>query len=91
MGLSSKSDNVNLISELLQTTYGIKAEECSFWGDEYVGIEEGIFGSDSFMLTEQTRNGDFFDVSNVPGKRPDSVIQLGGGVNSFLDFLRKQM
>ncbi|MGN0364370.1 MAG: HAD family hydrolase [Suilimivivens sp.] len=91
VGLSSKSDNVNLISELLQTTYGIKAEECSFWGDEYVGIEEGIFGSDSFMLTEQTRNGDFFDVSNVPGKRPDSVIQLGGGVNSFLDFLRKQM
>ena len=38
-------------------------EDCSFWGDEYVGIEEGLYGSDSFMLTEKTKNGDFFDVS----------------------------
>lgn len=73
-----------------QIVRGIKAEECAFWGDEFVGIEEGIFGSDSFMMTERTREGDFFDVSEVPGKRPEGVMQLGGGVERFLAFLRRE-
>ena len=68
----------------------ITAENCSFWGDEYVGIEEGIFGSDSFMYTENTKAGDFFDVSNVNGKRPEKVVVLGGGVETFLKFLKEQ-
>lgn len=90
VGISSKSDNADSIFTYLQEQYQICPEECSFWGDEYVGIEEGIFGSDSFMRTEKTRTGDFFDVSEVPGTRPDGVKQLGGGVNRFLDFLREQ-
>ncbi len=34
--------------------------------------------------------GDFFDVSEVSGERPEGVKQIGGGVEQFLDFLRKQ-
>lgn len=90
VGISSKSDNVNVILRKLQTEFGISAAECAFWGDEYVGIEPGNFGSDSFMVTEQTSAGDFFDVSEVPGERPDRVDQVGGGVERFLTFLREQ-
>lgn len=90
VGISSKSDNVDRILEHLQSAYGICPEECSFWGDEYVGIEEGIYGSDSFMKTEKTGAGDFFDVSEVWGKRPEGVTKLGGGVERFLGFLREQ-
>ena len=90
VGISSKSDNVDRILEHLQSAYGICPEECSFWGDEYVGIEEGFYGSDRFMKTEKTEGGDFFDVSEVPGKRPEGVTKLGGGVEQFLGFLREQ-
>lgn len=90
VGISDKSDNVNRIFQKLQQEFGIKPEECSFWGDEFVGAEPGIFGSDSFMQTEMTRPGDFFDVSQVPGQRPEGVQVLGGGVECFLSFLRSQ-
>ncbi|MDO4322715.1 MAG: HAD hydrolase family protein [Lachnospiraceae bacterium] len=90
VGISSKSDNVNAILQKLENDFGIRAEDCAFWGDEYVGIEPGIFGSDSFMKTNRTENGDFFDVSEVPGDRPERVTVVGGGVERFLDFLRRQ-
>ncbi len=90
VGISSKSDNVNTILEKLAAESGIRAEECAFWGDEYVGIEPGIFGSDSFMLTEKTKSGDFYDVSEVAGERPAGVQVLGGSVERFLEFLREQ-
>lgn len=54
VGISSKSDNVDHILEYLQKEQKISASDCSFWGDKYVGIEEGIFGSDSFMKTKET-------------------------------------
>lgn len=54
-----------------------------------MGIEEGIFGSDSFMITEKSRTGRFFDVSEVPGKRPQEVTVTGGGVERFLEYLRE--
>lgn len=90
VGISSKSDNVDRILEYLEEKEGISPQECSFWGDEYVGIEEGIYGSDSFMKTEKTAAGEFFDVSQIPGKRPEGVVQLGGGVERFLEFLKEQ-
>lgn len=90
-GISSKSDNVDTILELLQEKCGIFPEECSFWGDEYTGIEEGIFGSDSFMYTSKTAAADFYDVSNISGKRPPKVKQVGGGIDTFLNFLREQI
>lgn len=90
VGLTSKSDNADEIFKLLQEKDQIEAVDCSFWGDEFVGIEEGIFGSDSFMRTDLTKTGDFFDVSNVPGTRPEGVENLGGSIPTFLNFLKEQ-
>lgn len=90
VGVSSKSDNVDTILTRLQREFGIEARDCAFWGDEYVGIEPGIFGSDSFMRTSKTKEGDFFDVSEVSGERPEGVKVLGGGVEQFLQFLNIQ-
>ena len=89
VGISCKSDNVNTILNKFESE-GIKAEECSYWGDEYVGIEKDIFGSDSFMKTEKSQNGDFYDVSEVTGERPSGVQKIGGGVDRFLCFLHEQ-
>ena len=47
-------------------------------------------GSDSYMYTEQTSAGDFFDVSEVSGLRPEGVETVGGGVKRFLNFLAEQ-
>lgn len=71
VGVSSKSDNVNTILNYFKDEFGILPEECSFWGDEYIGIDEGLYGSDSFMITDSSKSGDFFDVSNLKGKRPE--------------------
>lgn len=91
VGISSKSNNADTIFEKLrETDPQLEAKDCCFWGDEYVGIEAGIFGSDSFMYTEITKEGDFFDVSNVTGDRPPKVNVLGGGINTFLEFLSRQ-
>ena len=91
VGISSKSNNADIIlAKMMEVDEEITAEKCSFWGDEYVGIEDGIFGSDSFMYTEKTKKGDFFDVSNVTGKRPEKVMVLGGGIETFLNFLKEQ-
>lgn len=91
VGISSKSNNADTIfGKLQEVDSELTASDCSFWGDEYVGIEAGIFGSDSFMYTEITKDGDFFDVSNVTGERPEKVKALGGGVSTFLNFLKEQ-
>lgn len=89
-GLTSKSDNVSVILKELNRLYGITPKECAFWGDEYVGMDEGLYGSDSFMITDASRGGDFFDVSGASGKRPEPVSVLGGGVDTFLSFLDRQ-
>lgn len=89
-GLTSKSDNVGVILGELHRLYGITPKDCAFWGDEYVGMDEGLYGSDSFMITEASCGGDFFDVSEATGKRPEPVVALGGGVETFLAFLDKQ-
>lgn len=97
VGISDKSNNVNTILNHFEKAYGIKPEECSFWGDEFISmdksicIEEGIFGSDSFMITEQSKTGDFFDVSEATGDRPSNVVVLGGGVSRFISFLEEQV
>ena len=86
VGPTGKSDNANALFE----RFGFDAEDCCFWGDEFIGVTDSIFGSDAGMLTEKTCKGDFFDVSNLEGVRPQQVKQLGGGIQTFLDFLRKQ-
>lgn len=91
VGTTDKSDNVDGILATLEKERGIKPQECSYWGDEYLGLGQELFGSDSFMMTEKTLSGDFFDVSDTQGYRPAKVQHLGGGVKTFLEFLRKQL
>jgi len=86
VGPTGKCDNANALFE----RFGFDAEDCCFWGDEFIGVTDSIFGSDAGMLTEKTQTGDFFDVSNLEGVRPQQVKQLGGGIQTFLDFLRDQ-
>lgn len=89
-GLTSKSHNVDAILGHLLETRGIRPGDCAFWGDEYVGMDEGLYGSDSFMITGQSRAGDFYDVSQAEGARPAEVTVTGGGVEAFLKFLAEQ-
>lgn len=90
VGLTLKTDNVNAIFRHLSQEYDIQASECSFWGDEFVQVGVGMYGSDSCMLTDMTYAGDFFDVSEVDGQRPERVQRLGGGVERFLSALQEQ-
>ena len=89
LGFGTKSDNVDAILSYLEADTGF-VPDCCFWGDEYLEMDDGIYGSDSFMITEKTKAYDFFDVSDADGKRPEQVRQLGGGVERFLSFLREQ-
>ena len=91
VGISGKSDNVEVLLTYLKNRYGIGAEDCSFWGDEFVGVGDGLFGSDSNMMTERSKVGDFFDVSSIDGVRPAGVQIVGGGVTNFIEFLKKQI
>lgn len=91
VGISSKSDNVNTILSYLGDGYGILPEECAYFGDEYIGLEDGIYGSDSFMITQLSGVGDFFDVSEMKGIRPVEVQIRGGGVEGFIGFLKEQL
>lgn len=70
VGLSSKSDNVDTILSRLYEEAGIRAEECCFWGDEFVAVEAGIFGSDSFMRTEVGSG-----ISRLCGVNPEALGQ----------------
>lgn len=88
VGTSCKSDNVDTILRMLMKEEGITPEECCYFGDEFVGIDQGLFGSDSFMITDLTRAGGFFDVSEVEGERPKEVQVIGGGVENFLFFMK---
>ncbi|MDL2323954.1 HAD family hydrolase [Ruminococcaceae bacterium OttesenSCG-928-A16] len=90
VGTTDKSDNVDGILSTLEQEQGIAPQDCCYWGDEYLGLGQGLFGSDSFMMTKKTLPGDFFDVSETEGERPAKVQHLGGGVDRFLDFLHQQ-
>ena len=87
VGPTGKCDNANALFE----RFGFDAEDCCFWGDEFIGVTDSVFGSDAGMLTEKTQNGDFFDVSNLQGVRPKGVEQLGSGIQTFLAFLQGQL
>lgn len=91
VGISSKSDNVDAILALIMEEDNILPENCVYWGDEYIGLDDGLFGSDSYMITSMTKAGEFYDVSEALGMRPAQVQVLGGGVKTFLEFLQSQI
>ena len=90
VGVSNKSDNVNAFMTRVLFPAGIGAEECAFWGDEFLELDGGIWGSDSFMITPLTSQGDFFDVGMINGKRPENVTHVQGSTARFLEFIAQQ-
>ncbi|MCL2628409.1 MAG: HAD family hydrolase [Oscillospiraceae bacterium] len=89
LGFGTKSDNVDAILSHLEAAAGRRLD-CCFWGDEFLEMDSGVYGSDAFMITEKTKAFGFFDVSEVEGKRPKQVQRVGGGVERFLSFLNDQ-
>ncbi len=89
LGLSTKSHNVDYFMQNILIPSGITAGECCFWGDEYRFIDKDVAGSDAQMITEQTKDGDFFDVSGEKDNLPVKVTPLGGQVNQFISFLKQ--
>lgn len=88
LGLSTKSNNVDYFLQEVLAPMGITAKDCCFWGDEFRYIGTGLPGSDAQMITELTKDGDFFDVSGAVDTLPPEVTGLGGNVERFLTFLR---
>lgn len=91
VGPTGKSNNADALFSLFAEKYSMMPKECCFWGDEFVGIVDGVYGSDSGMITQRTERCDFYDVSDLGGKRPANVIHVGGGVSSFMSFLHHQL
>jgi hypothetical protein len=89
VGTTDKRHNVDGLLRRLQRERGIEPHQCCFWGDEFVGLGPGLYGSDASMITPLSAGSDFFDVSPTPGERPPQVTVLGGGVPQFLQFLTK--
>lgn len=90
VGTTTKSDNADYFVEHLLKPGGIAPTEACYWGDEFTYLAEGIRGSDAYMITEKTREGDFYDVSENPWRLPKEVKAMGGGTKRFLNFLKEQ-
>jgi len=91
VGISTKSDNVDYFANRILAARRIRIERCAFVGDEFTYLANGIPGSDACMITDSTASGDFYDVSTHPFMLPDAVRHLGGGVETFLNFLKAQI
>lgn len=87
VGLYNKSDNVDCFIDTVLREKQISIKNCCFFGDEFLTLCEGITGSDSYMITEASKEADFFDVSEHDGERPERVISYGKGVKGFYQFL----
>ncbi len=90
IGMATKAHNVDWMYENVVFDRGISIKECCFWGDEFMFLGQGVRGSDAMMITDKTRQADFFDVSEDPGPLPPEVQHVGGSVSRFLEFLDTQ-
>lgn len=91
VGPTTKSDNINYFMQAEVLCNGIAPSECCFFGDEFANLGEGICGSDAYMVTPFSKGGDFFDVSPQQRSLPEGVKYIGGGVESFENFLGEQI
>lgn len=90
IGYSTKSTNVNAYINRL-SKIDIPPQDCSFWGDEFGEIGHGVWGSDSLMITDLSKDGSFYSVSELGLRLPENVKNIGGGCNSFIEFLEKSL
>lgn len=91
IGPTTKSDNVDYFVDNVLNPRKIEIEDSCFWGDEFSYLADGIPGSDSYMITEKTQKGHFFDVSKTSGELPGKIRPMGGGTETFIQFLKEQL
>lgn len=91
IGLSTKSDNVNYYMNHILPSHNVTKDTCCFFGDEFTYLASDIKGSDSYMITPETKDCDFFDVSSHPLHLPAEVVALGNGTKAFINFLYTQL
>lgn len=91
IGPTTKSNNVDYFVTNVLKPRKIDIEDSCFWGDEFSYLADGIPGSDSYMLTEETQKGHFFDVSRTSGELPKEISPMGGGTETFITFLKEQL
>ncbi len=90
LGCHTKRDNVAAVWQELQCHGKLEASEVCIWGDEFLEVDSGVWGSDAAMLVPELGKASCFDVSDTDGIRPKRVRRLGGGPETFLSFLRAQ-
>lgn len=90
VGMTTKADNIDYLLDNVVFGRGISIKDCCFWGDEFTALGPGVWGSDAQMITDKSREADFFDVSEDPLELPEEVTHVAGGVPVFLEFLRAQ-
>ncbi len=91
IGPTTKADNVRFFMEKVIIPQEIDIKTCGFWGDEFGFVAPTIKGSDAEMIIPHVEGADFFDVNEEPSELPRSVKSVGGGVPSFLNFLKAQI
>jgi hypothetical protein len=91
IGMTTKADNIDWLLQNIVFKRGIQIGDCCFWGDEFTFLGPGVPGSDAMMITERSRLGDFYDVSESPMALPPKVTAIGGGPARFLEFLNSQI
>ncbi len=90
LGTTTKSNNVDYFMNEVVKNNGMSAQDCCFVGDEFTYVATDVIGSDAYMITDMTRGGDFYDVSESPWKLPAQVKHIGGGTEGFNKFLLSQ-
>ena len=90
VGFTTKGDNVDFFVEHLYNRFGIKMETSAFLGDEFADLADGVPGSDAMMITQSSKDADFFDVSSACRRLPENVVSMGGGVPAFREFIKAQ-
>lgn len=90
LGCHTKRGNVTAVWQELQCRGKLEASEVCIWGDEFLEVDSGVWGSDAAMLVPELGKASCFDVSDTDGIRPKRVRRLGGGPETFLSFLRAQ-
>ncbi|WP_373889710.1 HAD family hydrolase [Paludicola sp. MB14-C6] len=91
VGITTKSDNVDYFVNYFHKHDHITIEDCCFCGDEFTCLSDGVYGSDSQMITQRTKTAKFLDVSVCARLLPKEVDHIGGGVEGFQNFLESQI
>ena len=89
VGLTDKSDSIKWMIQEVARKNGIPNENILIGGDEF-GPIAGFEGSDYKMVLDEPEIT-YLSVGVEPNGVPEPVINLGGGPDCFIEFLKKQI